>query len=116
MLLAAWVYAAIVWALLLFVGLAAGVSFLTGQTTSEGSRTALTFGDPSFSANYYFVSIMIIWATGRPRHRVARIAAYALLIAALLSAGSNSGIVSLTVGTMVAILAGVYRRRGSWPR
>jgi hypothetical protein len=112
-LLAAWVYAAIVWALLLFVGLAAGVSFLTGQTTSEGSRTALTFRDPSFSANFYFVSIMLIWATGRPRHRVARIAAYTLLIAALLSAGSNSGIVSLTVGTMVAIVAGVYRRRGS---
>jgi hypothetical protein len=111
-LLATWVYASIVWAILLFVGLAAGVSFLTGQTTSEGSRTALTFRDPSFSANYYFVSIMLIWATGRPRHRGARIAAYVVLVAALLSAGSNSGIVSLTVGTMVAIVAGVYRRRG----
>jgi O-antigen ligase len=112
-LLAAWVYSSIVWAVLLFVGLAVGSSVLTGQTTSEGSRTALTFGDPSFSANYYFVSIMIIWATGRPRHVGARIAAYALLIAALLSAGSNSGIVSLAVGTMVAVVAGVYRRRGS---
>jgi O-Antigen ligase len=111
-LLAAWVYAAIVWAILLFVGLAAGLSALTGQTTSEGSRTALTFRDPSFSANFYFVSIMIIWATGRPRHRGARIAAYAVLIAALLSTGSNSGIVSLVVGTMVAVVAGVYRRRG----
>jgi hypothetical protein len=112
-LLAAWVYGAIAWAVLLFVGLAAGLPFLTGQTTAEGSRTALTFRDPSFSANFYFVSIMLMWATGRPRHRGVRIAAYILLVAALLSAGSNSGIVSLAVGTMVAIVAGVYRRRGS---
>jgi O-antigen ligase len=111
-LLATWVYSSMVWAALLFMGLTVGSSVLTGQTTSEGGRTALTFGDPSFSANYYFVSIMIIWSTRRPRHRGARIAAYALLIAALLSAGSNSGIVSLAVGTMVAVVAGVYRRRG----
>jgi len=112
-LLAAWVYSSIVWATLLFVGLAIGSSILTGQTTAEGSRTALTFGDPSFSANYYFVSLMIMWATGRPRHRVARFAAYGLLIGALLSAGSNSGIVSLTVGVLTAGVVAVYRRRGA---
>jgi len=111
-LLAAWVYSSIVWAGLLFLGLAIGSSILTGQTTAEGSRTALTFGDPSFSANYYFVSLMIIWATGRPRHRVARFAAYGLLIGALLSAGSNSGIVSLTVGVLATAVVAIYRRRG----
>jgi hypothetical protein len=111
-LVATWVYSSICWAALLFVGLAVGSDVLTGQTTSEGSRTALTFGDPSFSANYYFVSIMLIWATGRPRHRAVRFAAYGLLIAALVSAGSNSGIVSLTVGTIAAALIAVYRRRG----
>ena len=42
----------VVWAVLLFVGLMVGFPALTGQTTSEGSRTALTFGDPSYSANY----------------------------------------------------------------
>jgi hypothetical protein len=112
-LLAAWVYSSIVWAGLLFLGLAIGSSILTGQTTAEGSRTALTFGDPSFSANYYFVSLMIMWATGRPRHRAVRFAAYGVLIAALLSAGSNSGIVSLTVGVMAAGVLAVYRRRGA---
>jgi O-Antigen ligase len=111
-LLVTWVYSSICWAVLLFVGLAIGSAVLTGQTTSEGSRTALTFGDPSFSANYYFVSLMIIWATGQPRHRAVRFAAYGILIAALLSAGSNSGIVSLTVGTIAAGLMAVYRRRG----
>jgi O-antigen ligase len=102
-LLAAWAYSAIVWAVLLFVGLGAGITFLSGQSAREGSRTALTFGDPNVSANYYVISIMIICATGVPRRRAWRIAAYALLVAAVLSTGSNSGMVSL--GTAAAVCA-----------
>jgi hypothetical protein len=114
-LLATWAYSSIGWAALLFAALATGSSSLTGQSTTEGSRTALTFGNPNVSASYYFISIMIIWASGCPRRRGLRFVAYGLLLAALVSTGSNSGIVSLIVGTAVATLVGVYRRAGVVP-
>jgi hypothetical protein len=113
MLLRTWAYSSIVWVTLLFVGLAVGSSFLTGQTTREGSRTSLTLIDPNVSANYYVISLMIIWATRTPRSRPVRLAAYGLLIAAILSTGSNSGVVSLTVAMSVAGLLGLYRRTGA---
>lgn len=114
-LLTTWAYSSIVWGLLLFVGVATGSSFLTGHVATEGSRTALTFADPNVSANYYFVSIMIIWASRCPRHRGLRLAAYGLLLAALISTGSNSGMVSVIVGVTVAAVVGVYRRAGVVP-
>jgi hypothetical protein len=107
-----WVYSSIVWVVLLFVGLIIHSPFLTGQTSREGSRTSLTLIDPNVSANYYVISMMLVWATQRPRARTARLATYALFVAAVISTGSNSGIVSLIVGTSVAALLGVYRRFG----
>ena len=108
-----WAYSSIAWVLLLFTALVTGMSSVAGQTASEGSRTSLTFGDPNVSANYYFVSLMLIWSLQRPRSRAARWAAYALLVAAILSTGSNSGIVSLVLGTAAAAILGVYRRFGA---
>jgi O-antigen ligase len=75
----------------------------------------LTFGDPNICANYIVISIMIIWASQCPRRRPYRVGAYALLLAALATTGSNGGIVSLVVGVAVAALLGVYRRSGVVP-
>ena len=108
-----WIYSSIAWTVLLFVGLALGATALTGQTAKNASRTALTFVDPNVSANYYFISLMLIWATGYPRRRQHRVAAYAILIAAIISTGSNSGAVSLVVGTVAAAIILVYRRSGT---
>jgi hypothetical protein len=55
---------------------------------------------------------MIMWATGRPRRRPVRLAVYLLLVAGILSTGSNSGMVSLFVGTSAAAVMSVYGRRG----
>jgi O-antigen ligase len=115
MLVATWAYSAIAWAILLFIGIAAGSNFLTGHSSREGSRTALTFVDPNVSANYYVISIMILWASARPRRRGLRLLAYALLVAALVTTGSNSGIVSLCVGVAVAAVVGIHRRAGPMP-
>lgn len=109
---ATWVYASIAWGTLLFVALALGYTPLTGQTETEGSRTSLTLGDPSYAANYFFVSLMLVWATGRPRRRAVRLLACGVLVAALVSTGSNSGLVSLVAGTTIAVVAGLYRKRG----
>jgi O-antigen ligase len=108
----AWAYAAVVWAVVLLGALAAGVTALSGQTESEGVRTALTFGNPNVAGNYFFISIMVVWATGRPQHRLVRLAGYAALVAALASTGSNGALVALTVGAIVAGLLGLYRRAG----
>lgn len=111
-LVSTWAYSALGWAVLLIVGLVMRAHFLTGQTGNEGSRTALTLFDPNYAANYWFVSIMIIWAAGVPRRRWLRVVGYCLLVTALLSTGSNSGMVALIVGTAVAATFAVWRRHG----
>jgi O-antigen ligase len=110
-----WVYSSLAWTVALFVGLVAGVPELTGQTARDGSRTSLTLADPNVAANYFFISIMLVWATGCPRRRVVRLAAYGLLTSALISTGSNEGLVALGLGVTVAVLAAVYKRSGVAP-
>src|SRR5215210_8686742 len=67
LLLAVWAYSGMAWAVLAFVGLATDSSVLSGQIERQGSRVQITLADPSYAANYFFVTIMIIWATRRPR-------------------------------------------------
>jgi O-antigen ligase len=110
-----WVYSSAVWALALFVGLATGAAALTGKIPTEGSRTALTFGDPNLCANYFFISLAIIWATGRPRNGSLRVLVSVVMIAAMVTTGSNSGLVSLAVGLSGTFVFGTYRRSGLIP-
>jgi hypothetical protein len=112
-LMATWVYAGIAWVVILFVGLTLHIDALTGQTAREGSRAALTFVDPNYAASYFVITFMIAWATGYPRRRPVRVVFYVALIAAILSTGSNSGLVSLTVGSAAAAVALAYRRGGA---
>jgi len=111
-LVSTWAYSSIVWAALLIVGLLTRTHLLTGQTGSEGSRTALTLYDPNYSASYWFISLMVIWASGVPHRRWLRVVGYCLLLPALISTGSNSGMVALIVGTVVAATFAALRRRG----
>jgi hypothetical protein len=111
-LLATWAYSGIAWAVAAFVGLATGSSLLTGQIERQGSRVQITLADPSYAANYFLISLMIIWATRRPRNRAVRIVAYGLLAGAIATTGSNSGAVGLAVGVIVGGLLGIYRRYG----
>ena len=115
LLLTTWVYSAIAWAIVAFVGLATGASVLTGQIERQGTRLQLTLNDPSYTANYFFISIMIMWATQRPTHRAVRFAAYALLLGAIAATGSNSGLVAVVVGTVIAGVLAAYRRFGLAP-
>jgi len=115
LLLSTWAYSAIAWAVVAFVGIITGSSLLTGQIERQGTRLQLTLNDPSYTANYFFISLMIVWATQRPRKRLARYAAYALFLGAIAYTGSNSGVVALVVGTAVAAVLAVYRRLGVAP-
>jgi hypothetical protein len=111
-LVSTWSYSSIVWAGLLIIGLLTRTHLLTGQTGSEGSRTALTLYDPNYAASYWFISLMVIWASGVPRRRWLRVLGYCLLLPALISTGSNSGMVALIVGTVVAATFAALRRWG----
>jgi O-Antigen ligase len=111
-LLATWVYSGICWASLVFVGLATGITQLTGQIERQGTRVQLTLADPSYAANYLLLTFMIIWATGRPRRRPLRYAASVLVLAAMFPTGSNSGLLALIVGMAVAVVVGIFRRHG----
>jgi O-antigen ligase len=114
-LVATWVYSSIAWGGALVVGIIGHWTLLTGQTEAEGSRTTLTFLDPNYAGNYFFISVMLIWASGYPRSRGLRIAAYLLMVVALLSTGSMSAMISLLIGIAVATVLGVYRRSGLVP-
>jgi O-antigen ligase len=111
-LLTTWAYSGIGWAVLAFVGLATGSTMLSGQIERQGSRVQATLADPSYAANYFLITMMIIWATRRPHRRLFRLAAYGLLLAAIASTGSNSGMVGVVVAFVVAGLLGAYRRFG----
>jgi O-antigen ligase len=114
-LLTTWAYSSIGWAIVPFVGLAIGSAALTGRTANQGGRIQITLADPSYAANYLFISMMIMWAIGRPRHRLFRYGAYALLLTVIAMTGSNSGVVAVIVGTVVAATLGIYRRSGIMP-
>jgi O-Antigen ligase len=114
-LLAVWCYAAVVWTVLLYVALVAHIPAISGVTAREGSRISLVLGDPNFAGNYFFVSIMMVAASGFPRHRVARVLTYLGLAGALVLTGSNSAVTSLVLGIVILTVVGVYRRSGLVP-
>jgi hypothetical protein len=110
-----WAYSGITWATLLLIGDLANSSYLTGTEAHLGGRTSLTFGDPNLAAHYFFVSIMIVAATRRPSQRLARVAAYVVLLVAWALSGSNSGIVQMALAVVLLGLLGIYRRSGTVP-
>jgi O-antigen ligase len=113
--LSAWVYSAVVWGTVLIVGIITSASQLTGVTARNGARVQLTLGDPNYAANYFFISLMLVWAAQRPRRRSARYAVYAMFIVAIAFTGSNGGLVSLLVGIGIGAVAGIWRRGGVAP-
>ena len=112
LMLKAWRYGAVAWSIVVLVGLAARISFLSGVTPRDGARVAALFGDPNFAGNYFFVSIMIVWATRRPSSRILRVATYLLLISMLALTGSNGAAISLGVAAAIVATGALYRRYG----
>ncbi|MFI5282277.1 MAG: O-antigen ligase family protein [Candidatus Dormibacterales bacterium] len=114
-LLRAWTWSAFGWAVILIGAVATGDLSLAGITERTGVRASLTFGDPNYAANYFFIALMIVMATRTPRHRAIRTVAFGALLAGLALTGSNGGILSFGVGTAVMILAFVRRTWGTMP-
>jgi O-antigen ligase len=114
-LLRAWAWSAFGWALILLGALATGNLALAGVTARTGVRASLTFGDPNYAANYFFVALMIVMATRIPKRRSLRMVAYAALLPALAVTGSNGGLLAFGVGLSVVAMFYVGRRWGATP-
>jgi hypothetical protein len=112
-LLRAWAWSSVAWAVILIFAVATGNFALAGITDRTGVRASLTFGDPNYAANYFFLSLMIVMATRSPRKLGLRIVCYGVLLAALALTGSNGGILACAVGLTIVMLAYVARRWGS---
>ncbi|HET6875919.1 MAG TPA: O-antigen ligase family protein [Jatrophihabitans sp.] len=109
----AWAYASVVAAAILVAGYLAHISAITGVVAREGNRVLFTFGDPNYAATYWTLSIFVLYACGRPRHRGLRVLGYVLLGWALLLTESNGGVVEVLVGLSVIAILTQTRRRGA---
>jgi O-antigen ligase len=114
-LLRAWTWGSFAWAVVLILAVATGNLALAGESDRTGVRASLTFGDPNYAANYFFVAVMLVMATQTPRRRVLRMIVYAGLLTALALTGSNGGLLAVAIGLTVVAVAFVARRWGPAP-
>lgn len=106
-----WTGSAVLWGAWLVATFLTGNLELAGVDPADVSRASLTFKDPNMAANYFFVAIMLIWAT-RPWTRIARIGGIAVLLTALFLSGSNGGLLALVTGTTLTTGLILLRRAG----
>lgn len=113
--LTAWAWSSIGWAALLIFSVVTGNTAISGITPRLGLRASLTFGDPNVCAYYFILSLMVVAAIRRPRHRLVRSCGYLALVGAQALTGSNGGAVALVVAVAVAVAAAMTRRFGLVP-
>lgn len=107
-----WCWSGIVSAGLMVAGRLAGISWLAGQSARDGSRAALTFGDPNLAGNYFVCCLFIILAARCPRRRALRAGAVLLMVLAVVYTGSNGAMLGMVVGLAAGVLVGSWRSRG----
>jgi hypothetical protein len=106
----AWCVTSFVWAVSLF--------FVVGHTTLTASTgdTRLAFTADTNGAGLYFVlSIFVMIAARRPRRRIWRWTGIAFLAADTVLTGSLGALSGLFAGLAIAIMLGVFARRGPAP-
>jgi len=110
--LTAWIYGAAFWAALLVTGAVLGIRALSGIEVGNGGRAEGTFGDPNMAANFFALSIFVVWASASPGNRWLRAAIVVLLLSAMVMTGSNGAFLNLGIGVAFVILATIRKRLG----
>jgi O-antigen ligase len=110
--LRAWVWSGIAWAVVLCVGRIAGISWMAGLSARDGGRASLTFADPNLCANYFLICLALTLATSVVRRRLSRVLATATILLAIVFTGSNGAAVGLGAMVVVTLLVGLVKRRG----
>lgn len=109
----AWTWFAPFYASVMVVAYLAGVNTVAGVSANDGVRASYTFGDPNLAGNYLVVSLFMMAACARPRHRLVRIYGYFVILVATVFTGSNGAALTLGVGLVLALAAQQLRRRGT---
>lgn len=115
LILGTWSWAAIGWAALLDVAVPLHLNAITGFTYDEGTRAALTFGDPNRAGAYFCLSFFVVAASGRPHHRLLHLAGQAAVLFATALTGSNAALLGIAVGLTVRWLVPAIHRFGGRP-
>lgn len=110
-----WAVAAPTAALVFVIASQLGITALQGLYANEGTRESFTFGDPNYAGTYFVVSIFVVHASSRPRHRVLRALSYGLLVWALLLTSSNGGFLELLIGVAFLAVLALNRNHGAVP-
>jgi O-antigen ligase len=110
--LAAWIYGAAVAAALLVVGVVFGITALSGISADNGVRAQGRFGDPNMAANYFALSIFVLWSSANPRRTWLRACLLALFMAAMVFTGSNGAFLNLGIGITFVLVVEIRRRFG----
>jgi hypothetical protein len=111
-LLTAWVWGSAFWAAMLVAGVVLGIRALSGIEVGNGIRAAGNFGDPNMAANYFALSVFVLWSSATPRNRWLRAAIVGLLLVAMVLTGSNGAFLNLAIGISFVVLAAIRSRFG----
>lgn len=107
-----WVASASFYAVLVTVGMLAGIDALAGRTDTYGYRASFLLGDPNVSGNYFLIAFFLLLATRWPHRRLARYPIGLLLLAAVAFSGSNGALLGLVGGFGLAFFVGLWKRHG----
>ena len=107
-----WVASASFYAVLVAVGMLAGIDALAGRTETYGYRASFLLGDPNVSGNYFLLGFFLLLTTQWPRRRVARYPMALLLLSAVAFSGSNGALLGLVAGFGIAFFVGLMKRHG----
>jgi hypothetical protein len=108
-----WAYTAVAWSVALNAGVVLHISALSGYTADEGTRAALTFGDPNRAGAYFFISYFILLATRRPRRRLLRVISELMILLSVLYTGSNAALIGIIGGLGLVVVLGALQRFGT---
>ncbi len=106
-----WVVTAVLGAVLMLVGIFAGIPYLSGQNIAEGVRAGYTFGEPNYASNFFLTGLFLLRAARYPRHKVWRWLCVGVLLVALAYNGSNGAFLGLTIGTIAGAFFTRVKRR-----
>ncbi len=87
----------------------AGLTF----SGKDGVRASYTFGDPNLAGNFLVMSLFVMAACARPRHRLVRLYGYTVLVVAIAFTGSNGAMLTLGLGVVLALAARRFRSGGA---
>ena len=105
-----WAWSAVGWATILLGAVATHHRALAGINPTTGGRAELNFDNPNMAANYFFISLFILFAARCPTNRKLRAGAGLMIIGALVLTGSNAALLGLPLAGLATAFV-VLRRR-----